>query len=194
VGGRIGARQASVAGMREEAAAAGEGEVVGGGGGEWRGGERLRGELGRRLPEYMVPVEIVRVGELPLTANGKLDRKALASFELNPERLRSIEYVPPRTPLEEQLASIWAETLGVERVGVYDNFFELGGDSLLAVRTATRVNETFQIDLPLQDFIKSQTVDGITKLIIETLRKQIEALTDEEVEALMVTSDETTSD
>ncbi len=91
------------------------------------GSDDLRGYLKERLPEYMVPVVFMDLGELPLSANGKVDRRALPEAEIE---LRDEEYVGPRTPVEEVLAGIWCEVLGVERVGVHENFFELGGHSL----------------------------------------------------------------
>ncbi len=97
--------------------------------------EELRRALGRRLPESMVPVAYVFLPALPLTVNGKLDRRALPEpSELRPELAQP--YVEPTTPVEEALALIWAQVLRVERVGVHDNFFALGGDSILSVQVA----------------------------------------------------------
>ncbi len=92
----------------------------------------VREFLGKQLPAYMVPAQWVQLSALPLTPNGKVDRKALP----DPEGAAQVsgQYVAPRTPTEEILARIWAEVLGIERVGVHDNFFELGGHSLLGVR------------------------------------------------------------
>src|SRR5262249_18613295 len=93
--------------------------------------EALRGDLRGRLPEYMVPSAVVAFDALPRTPSGKLDRNAL----LAPNSARPLtddSYVAPRNPIEETVARIWAEVLGVERVGVHDNFFDLGGHSLLA--------------------------------------------------------------
>jgi amino acid adenylation domain-containing protein len=95
----------------------------------------LRGQLGQSLPEYMVPSAIVRLEKLPLNGNGKVDRKALPQVEAQGER----EYEAPRGEVEEALAGIWAEVLGVERVGRGDNFFELGGHSLLAIQLLERM-------------------------------------------------------
>lgn len=93
--------------------------------------QELRGALKKALPEYMVPSAFVALEKLPLTPNGKVDRKALPAPDFGAARS---EYVAPRTPLEETLAAIWAQVLGVDRVGVHDNFFEIGGDSLKVVR------------------------------------------------------------
>jgi hypothetical protein len=108
----------------------------------------LHSYLRERLPEYMVPSVFVVLSEMPLTLNGKVDRKALPA----PGQERpavSAGYVEPRNSVEETLAGVWAELLGVERVGVYDNFFELGGHSLRATQVVSRVRSTFGADLSL---------------------------------------------
>nr|ASV46671.1 hypothetical protein [uncultured bacterium] len=103
----------------------------------------LRAWLRERLPEYMVPAAFVAVDSIPLTPNGKTDRRALPA----PERAGPGEaYVAPRTAAEEQVAAIWAEVLGMERVGVYDNFFEHGGHSLRATQVVSRVRAAFGVD------------------------------------------------
>ena len=91
----------------------------------------LKQHLSRTLPSYMVPSGLVMLNELPLTSNGKIDRKALSA----PDHadLQQAAYVAPRTPAEDILAAIWADVLGIERVGIHDNFFELGGHSLLVI-------------------------------------------------------------
>jgi acyl carrier protein len=113
----------------------------------------VRAYAGSRLPEYMVPAGWVTLQALPLTDNGKLDRRALPAPELRVE-----EYVAPRTPTEVAVAGIWAETLGVERVGAHDNFFELGGHSLRATRVVSRIRETFGVQVPLRALFESPTV------------------------------------
>jgi len=103
----------------------------------------------------MVPAMYVELEKLPLTANGKVDRKALP----DPDRTSdSAAYVPPRTETEEILASIWAEVLGLERVGVEDNFFELGGHSLLATQVMSRVSRRFLIEVPLRKVFEFPTI------------------------------------
>ncbi|HSF43683.1 MAG TPA: non-ribosomal peptide synthase/polyketide synthase [Thermoanaerobaculia bacterium] len=120
----------------------------------------LKERLSRRLPEHMVPGQIVFLERLPLLANGKVDRKALPAPETgSPEGGR--EYAPPRSPEEEILASLWAESLGRDRVGVHDNVFELGAHSLLIAQVASRVRETLRVDVPLRAFFEAPTVSGL---------------------------------
>jgi amino acid adenylation domain-containing protein/non-ribosomal peptide synthase protein (TIGR01720 family) len=97
----------------------------------------LRSHLKGSLPEYMIPAEFVVVGELPLTPSGKVDRRALPALQPT-EGPRGETFVAPRTEVEQTLARIWCELLGVDRVGVNDNFFELGGDSILSIQLASR--------------------------------------------------------
>ncbi|HYH80347.1 MAG TPA: methyltransferase, partial [Longimicrobium sp.] len=108
----------------------------------------LREAARARLPEYMVPSAFVVLEALPVTANGKVDRGALPA----PDTPGSSggTYVAPRTPAEERMAGIWAEVLGVERVGAEDGFFDLGGHSLLATQLVSRVREAFRTELPLR--------------------------------------------
>ena len=105
---------------------------------EGLGTSELQQYLRNRLPSYMVPGQYVMLGAMPLTPNGKVDRRALPAVELGRPELRG-EYVAARTPAEEVLAGIWSAVLRVEQVGVYDNFFELGGHSLLATQVISRV-------------------------------------------------------
>ncbi|HFE52920.1 MAG TPA: non-ribosomal peptide synthetase, partial [Bacteroidetes bacterium] len=124
----------------------------------------LRRYLLDRLPEYMVPSAFVELEALPLTPNGKVDRRALPKPD---ESARGFEetFVAPRTPTEEVVAGIWAEVLGLEKVGVHDNFFELGGHSLLATQVISRIRETFQIELPLRNIFESPTVATLAEQI-----------------------------
>ncbi|NNF93561.1 MAG: amino acid adenylation domain-containing protein, partial [Altererythrobacter sp.] len=106
--------------------------------------EELRTQLKRELPDYMLPSAFVLLDALPLTPNGKVDRAALPAPEAADHL--TAEYVAPRTPTEEILAGIWAEVLGVERVGVHDDFFELGGHSLLATQVISRVRQALGVE------------------------------------------------
>ena len=116
----------------------------------------LRERLGQKLPEYMVPRVVVTLNVLPLNANGKVDRKALPEAHLKEAR----EYVAPSTAEASQLAEIWQEVLGIERVGETDNFFELGGDSLLSLQVMSRVQALKEprFDFKLFDMMQKPTI------------------------------------
>ncbi len=119
--------------------------------------KELQAFLRERLPGYMVPTAFVALGALPLTPNGKVDRRALPAPDLSGLPTENA-YVEPRTPVEEALAGIWEEVLGLERVGVNDDFFELGGHSLLAVQVIARLNRRFGVELPLRVLFDAPTV------------------------------------
>ncbi|TBU87410.1 non-ribosomal peptide synthetase, partial [Stutzerimonas kirkiae] len=106
----------------------------------------LRDYLKESLPDYMVPAHLVFLGAMPLTANGKLDRRALPKPDAS--QLQQ-DYVAPQSELEQRIAAIWADVLKVEKVGLTDNFFELGGHSLLAISVTTRVRAELGIEVPL---------------------------------------------
>jgi acyl carrier protein len=133
--------------------------------------DSLRQFVQRQLPVYMVPSAFATIDSLPLTANGKLDRKALPL----PDDARpnfELEFVGPRTPTEQEVATIWVELLGMPDIGVYDNFFALGGHSLLATQLMVRVRDTFGIELFLRDFFEAPTIDGLASLIVQQLAGQ----------------------
>jgi amino acid adenylation domain-containing protein len=128
----------------------------------------LKTHLKSRLPEYMIPAAILALPALPLTANGKVDRRVLPAPDR--EGTGAIEsFVAPRSPVEQILAEMWIEILKVPRVSVFDNFFDLGGHSLLATRVASRVREAFAIDLPLRRFFEEPTLVGLSIAVIEAL-------------------------
>ncbi|WP_408030540.1 amino acid adenylation domain-containing protein, partial [Tenacibaculum xiamenense] len=122
--------------------------------------EKVQAALKESLPEYMVPSLWVEMDEMPLTASGKLDRKALP--ELDGSLLSTKEYIAPRTELEEQIASIWKDVLGVEKVGVYDNFFELGGHSLLIVQLISRLQKV-GFHITVKTIFSNPTIAGISE-------------------------------
>jgi amino acid adenylation domain-containing protein len=114
----------------------------------------LRHFLQQKLPDYMIPTAWVSLQALPLTPNGKIDRKVLPAPEAKPKR----EFVPPQTPTEKILATIWAEVLGFDSIGRDDNFFELGGHSLLATRIISRLYTQLQVKLPLIRLFEAPTI------------------------------------
>jgi len=136
----------------------------------------LRQAIQTLLPEYMLPAAYVLLDEFPLTPNGKVDRHALPP----PDSRRSQPdsgFVAPRTPLEEGLAQIWGQVLGVARVGVQDNFFALGGHSLLATQVIARVRDMFDVELPLRTLFEAPTIAGVAeKMMHQEIAAADEAL------------------
>ncbi|WP_240360969.1 condensation domain-containing protein, partial [Pyxidicoccus caerfyrddinensis] len=124
----------------------------------------LRAALKQRLPEYMVPSALVRLDTLPLTANAKVDRKALPA----PDSVSSPAdetFIAPRAPIEQRLAEVFAQVLRVQRVGIHDNFFERGGHSLLATQVISRIRAVFDVELPLRALFEAPTVAALTARI-----------------------------
>uniref|UniRef100_UPI0013D93625 non-ribosomal peptide synthetase n=1 Tax=Pyxidicoccus caerfyrddinensis TaxID=2709663 RepID=UPI0013D93625 len=129
----------------------------------------LRSHLRDKLPDYMVPAAFVELSSLPLTPNGKVDRKALPLPDpAATDAGRDFE--APRTPVEEVLATLWAQVLGVPRVSLSDNFFDLGGHSLLAMQVLGRVRTAFGVDVPLRALFETPTVAALAPLVEAALR------------------------
>ncbi|MCA1636561.1 MAG: amino acid adenylation domain-containing protein, partial [Acidobacteria bacterium] len=124
----------------------------------------LRNFLKDQLPEHMIPAAFVQVEKLPLTANGKIDYRALPAPDDNAFALNT-NYVPPRSELERNLAEIWKSLLEVERISIYDNFFELGGYSILATQCLSRVREVFQVEIPLMSLFQEPTFINLAERI-----------------------------
>jgi amino acid adenylation domain-containing protein/thioester reductase-like protein len=132
----------------------------------------LQNFLKDKLPEFMIPSAVVLLKELPLSANGKVDRKALPA----PEQVRSNligDFVLPRTSVEELLTKIWAEVLKIEKVSIYDNFFELGGHSLLTTQLLAKVKEAFNLDISLRSLLEKPTVAGLSENIEQVSQTEV---------------------
>ena len=132
----------------------------------------LRGFLGRRLPEFMLPSRFEFLPSLPLTPSGKVDRGALpAPGESRPEA--SAAFVAPGSELEEKLAGIWRDVLRLDRVGVHDNFFDLGGNSLLATQVISAVRKEFASQVPLRRLFEMPTLSGLALAVVESQAEQV---------------------
>jgi acyl carrier protein len=118
--------------------------------------------LRRQLPDYMIPASFVKMDSLPLTAGGKLDRQALLTAGTSLTNVMSGQ-VAPRTPLEQTLATIWAEVLPVAEVGIHDDFFAIGGHSLAAVQVASRIGQYLAVEMPLRTLFEHPTVAGLAQ-------------------------------
>ncbi|TKI85620.1 thioester reductase, partial [Bacillus wiedmannii] len=129
--------------------------------GEWR--EYLK----KQLPHYMVPAYFFQIEGMPLTPNGKVNRKALLELE---EQFISEDITSSRTPVEELIVSVWSQVLGIKNISVQASFFEIGGHSLLATRVVSRLQEIFQIELPVRELFEYTTVESLAKRL-EQLRK-----------------------
>ncbi|WP_028595417.1 non-ribosomal peptide synthetase [Paenibacillus assamensis] len=129
---------------------------------------QLRNWLAESLPDYMVPASFVLLERMPLTANGKLDRRALPAPDMS-SVVNSTVYTPPRNELEKTLARIWKQVLGVQTPGIHDHFFELGGDSIKAIQVSSRLHaEGLRIEL--KNVLKHPTISGMSRHITKTDR------------------------
>jgi acyl-coenzyme A synthetase/AMP-(fatty) acid ligase/acyl carrier protein len=153
----------------------------------------LRAHLAGLLPAYMVPADLVVLAALPKTPNGKTDRAALPA----PAAAPVAEWTAPRTETETELARIWAEALGVERVGVDDHFFRLGGHSLLATRVLGAVWESFGVEVPLHRVFDAPTLAGMAAVVdgereaeLARMLAELDEISDEEARLLLATEGE----
>ncbi|WP_324672444.1 non-ribosomal peptide synthetase [Hymenobacter sp. GOD-10R] len=124
----------------------------------------IRTLLQRRLPEYMVPAEFIPLGYLPLTSNGKVDRRFLTQRE-DRGVINKFNYQAPRNELEQKLATIWQELLVLDKIGIYDNFFELGGHSLLATRVVSAVRKQLAVELVIKDLFVHPTIADLSEYL-----------------------------
>jgi acyl carrier protein len=161
----------------------GEKRLIGYVTGEGLEGEQLREALRERLPEYMTPSAIVVLETIPLNTNGKVDRKALPAPEYAQKSQRQA-----RTPQEEIFCSLFAETLGVERVGLDDNFFELGGHSLIAMRLVSRLRKKFGITVSIADVFDAPTPVQLAAIVANAIAAEVSRLSDAEASRLVGTA------
>jgi amino acid adenylation domain-containing protein/non-ribosomal peptide synthase protein (TIGR01720 family) len=132
----------------------------------------LRNFLKSKLPEYMVPSAFIRLKALPLTPNGKVDRQALPAPDCVRPELEG-QFVAPRTLVEESIAGIWTQVLGVDRIGIYDNFFELGGDSIMSIQIIARLNQA-GVKLTPKQMFEYPTVAGLAAVADTTPTIRVE--------------------
>ncbi|QJS09501.1 non-ribosomal peptide synthetase [Streptomyces argyrophyllae] len=148
--------------------------------------EELAAYAEERLPGFMLPAVYVRLDALPHTPSGKLDRLRLPAPSLDDRQARAGDDAP-RSPLEEQVAELWREVLGVERIGRTDNFFAVGGNSLKSLQLLNRVNATFGVQVSVRDFFALPTVEGIAGGVERALTELVAGLSDEEAAMLLGT-------
>lgn len=160
------------------------------------GTQELRAHVSQKLPDYMVPSAFVFLESLPRTPIGKVDLERLPAPDAKRHEL-DVRYSAPRNSVEEVLATIWAQVLNLDHVGIEDNFFELGGHSILVIQIASRVRDIFKVELPLRDIFAKPTVSGLAESLRENskhgakiekmadLLLQVERLSENEVEQLL---------
>jgi acyl-coenzyme A synthetase/AMP-(fatty) acid ligase/acyl carrier protein len=144
----------------------------------------LRSFLKEKLPDYMIPAAYVAMDAFPLTANGKINRRALPAPEQSQSQ-KKVSFVAPSTPFEEILAEIFGEVLRLEKVGVFDNFFELGGHSLLATQIMSRVRDRFEVILPVRRLFEAPTIAELGPFLEQALVERIKAMQDDEKENIL---------
>ncbi|MFE0461119.1 amino acid adenylation domain-containing protein [Kitasatospora sp. NPDC058965] len=144
-------------------------------------GPALRAYLRDRLPEYLVPTAWVRLDELPLTSNGKIDRAALPA----PAPTGDYARPAPDGPVEQAVAEVWGELLGVDRIAADDDFFTLGGHSLLATQVVALLCERFPVELPVSAVFEHPTVAGLAAALVRALTDHVAQLSDTEVESML---------
>ena len=157
----------------------------------WCSPERLVNELRQlsktKLPDYAVPSAFILIETIPLTPNGKVDRRALPAPDVVRPDLQET-FVAPRSQSEELVAGIWSNVLRLERIGVYDSFFELGGHSLLVIQIISRIREVFEVELPVSSLFEAPTVAGLTERI-EAARRSDEGLKTPPLQAVSLDKD-----
>ncbi|GFE67459.1 non-ribosomal peptide synthetase [Chroococcus sp. FPU101] len=133
--------------------------------------EQLKQFLHQKLPEYMIPSIYLLIEALPLTVNGKVDRKLLPkpdSLSLSPQTT----FVEPKTELEKAITEIWSKSLNLDKIGIYDNFFDLGGNSFLATQVLAKIRNTFQVDLTIRQFFEMPKVSDLATWLEKNKQQQ----------------------
>jgi acyl carrier protein len=163
--------------------------------------DELRRHLADWIPGFMIPSTLVPIDAVPRTASGKIDRLSLPSPESVSGPSAGPAYTAPRTPVEEAIAALWADVLGVEKVGVDDDFFALGGHSLLATQIVAQLRSDFAVNLPLHALFSFPTVATLSQQVVELMGEspdldtqgliaELEGLSDEEVTRLLQEGEE----
>jgi hypothetical protein len=155
--------------------------------------DKLQSLLSKTLPQYMVPAAYMHVNAMPLTAHGKIDRRALPAPTAE-NIATTAEYIAPRTPLERDLAAIWRESLALQRVGIDENFFEIGGHSLSAMRVVVRIRSVLDMDVPVACLFQNPTIESMA-IAIDGMRSSMHSDEDllrllEEIEAMQASNAE----
>ncbi|HPZ09328.1 MAG TPA: amino acid adenylation domain-containing protein, partial [Candidatus Eremiobacteraeota bacterium] len=122
----------------------------------------LKLELSKELPDYMIPLYIIQIDKIPLTINGKVDRKALPVPDFID---RTVNYIPPETEIQKKLSDIWSEILNIHKPGIDDNFFNLGGHSLKTVIMTAKIKKIFNVEIPVKEIFRFPTIRQIARLI-----------------------------
>ncbi len=163
--------------------------------------DELRRHLADWVPEFMIPSTFVPIDAVPRTSSGKIDRLSLPSPDSASAASAGPAYTAPRTPVEEAIAAIWADVLGVEKVGVDDDFFALGGHSLLATQIVAQLRSDFAVNLPLHALFSFPTVATLSQQVVELMGEspdldtqgliaELEGLSEEEVARLLQEGEE----
>jgi acyl carrier protein len=142
----------------------------------------LKDHVRNRLPEYMVPSAVVLLDKLPMTPNGKVDRKALPAPEASSTENR--DFVAPQTDIEQLLAEIWSEVLGVKSTSIHDNFFELGGHSLMVTKLISRLRGSIQVELPMASVFEAPTIAELALVIEDILIREMDDAGDDQAEKM----------
>ncbi|UKO96132.1 amino acid adenylation domain-containing protein [Nostoc sp. UHCC 0870] len=153
----------------------------------------LRNFLKEKLPDYMIPAAFVFVESFLLTPNGKINRRALPAPDIFQRNLE-VDFVVPRTPIEQEIATIWTEVLKLKQVGIYDNFLELGGHSLLAMQVISRLREVFSLDFSLRYLFENPTIAELAQKVNEPVENddlarilaEVDELSEEEVRQQLI--------